>query len=307
MITHTYVIADFVGLLVDSPDLYHLDLEIADSITQNECDGILREGDSFKIYFDHALSVGEESALDAVIAAHTGVAPLTEGGEDPHMIRMSRAPTEDDDGYEGITLGSFWIDTTDESVYILTNDEYGNITWKEFLFGAGGLQAHASTHIRGGSDEIDGDKLDIDFTPASYTPSTNPPEVDHEDHLSAHLAGIDDYVGDLGQEKLDIDDHRTLRHLIHFIDDGPGGGFASGAYCETLPAADPFPTSIIWYVSTAKTEKIVELNITRNANKTPSVEEWKMYDINGSTVLTTVTDSISYSGVFETSRTRTIA
>jgi hypothetical protein len=35
-------------------------------------------------------------------------------------------------------------------------------------------------------------------------------------------------------------------------------------------------------------------------------EQWKVYDVDGSTVLATVTDSISYSGVFETSRTRTI-
>lgn len=104
-----------------------------------------------------------------------------------------------------------------------------------------------------------------------------------------------------------LEEHKTVRHLIHFIDDGPGGGFASGAYREILPSADPFPTSEIWYESSAKTQKIVELTITRNANKTPATEVWEMYDEDGSTVLTTVTDTISYSGIFETSRTRTIA
>jgi hypothetical protein len=38
----------------------------------------------------------------------------------------------------------------------------------------------------------------------------------------------------------------------------------------------------------------------------PTTEEWKMYDTDGSTVLATVTDTISYSGPFETSRTRAI-
>lgn len=101
--------------------------------------------------------------------------------------------------------------------------------------------------------------------------------------------------------------HETLRHLIHFIDDGPAGGFASGAYKETLPAADPFPSSVIWWESSSKLKKIVELSITRNSNKLPTSEVWKMYESDGTTVKTTVTDSISYSGVFETYRTRTIA
>lgn len=56
------------------------------------------------------------------------------------------------------------------------------------------VDAHASTHIKDGSDEIDGDKLDIDFTPSNYTPSTSPAEADDVDHLTAHLAGIDDAI-----------------------------------------------------------------------------------------------------------------
>ena len=51
--------------------------------------------------------------------------------------------------------------------------------------------AHASTHPRAGADELDGDTLDIDFTPVNYTPTTDPSEVTHVDELTAHLAGID--------------------------------------------------------------------------------------------------------------------
>jgi hypothetical protein len=101
--------------------------------------------------------------------------------------------------------------------------------------------------------------------------------------------------------------HRELRHLIHFIDDGPALGFASGAFKETLPSADPFPTSEIWWESAAKTEKIVELAITRDAQKKPTTEVWQMYDTDGVTVLETVTDTIAYTGPFETTRTRAIA
>jgi len=101
--------------------------------------------------------------------------------------------------------------------------------------------------------------------------------------------------------------HAAVRHLVHFIDDGPACGFTSGAYKETLPAGNPFPTQAIWWESASKLKKIVELNVTRDAQKKPTAEQWKMYDTDGSTVLCTVTDSIAYSGIFETTRTRTIS
>jgi hypothetical protein len=102
--------------------------------------------------------------------------------------------------------------------------------------------------------------------------------------------------------------HKTLRQLIHLAEEGgPWEGFASGAYQEVLPAADPFPTSIIWWTSSAKTAKIVEETISYNGNKTINTDQWKVYDTDGSTVLATVTDTYAYSGVFVTSRTRVIS
>lgn len=101
--------------------------------------------------------------------------------------------------------------------------------------------------------------------------------------------------------------HKILRHLIHFIDEGPAEGFASGAYKETLPSGDPFPTSFIWWESSDKLKKIIEETITYNTNKTIATDTWKMYDTDGFTVLATVSDTILYSGVFETSRTRIIS
>ena len=100
--------------------------------------------------------------------------------------------------------------------------------------------------------------------------------------------------------------HKALRQLVHLAHNGPFEGFASGAYLETLPSADPFPTSFTWYEDNTKTKKIVEETVTYNSNKTLATDEWKVYDTDGSTVLATVTDTISYSGVFETSRTRTV-
>lgn len=107
--------------------------------------------------------------------------------------------------------------------------------------------------------------------------------------------------GGISQEQ-----HKTLRQLIHFIEDGPAEGFASGAYRETLPAANPFPTSVTWWESSSKLKKIVERLITwTGAN--PTTDQWKIYDTDGTTVLWVVTDTISYTGPFETSRTRAIA
>jgi hypothetical protein len=114
-------------------------------------------------------------------------------------------------------------------------------------------------------------------------------------------------LDDLGGSGVTETGHKTLRQLIHFIDGGPAEGFASGAYRETLPSADPFPTTITWWTSAAKTAKIVDKTITYNANKTANTVQWRVYDVDGSTVLATVTDAIAYSSVFETSRTRTIA
>lgn len=100
--------------------------------------------------------------------------------------------------------------------------------------------------------------------------------------------------------------HQALRQLIHFIDNGPANGFASGAYRENLPAADPFVTSVTWYDDNTKVKKLVEKLITYTGVLATTVQ-WKMYDTDGSTVLATVTDAITYSGIFESNRTRTIA
>lgn len=97
--------------------------------------------------------------------------------------------------------------------------------------------------------------------------------------------------------------HKALRDLIHFIDDGPADGFVSGAYKETVYSGI-LPTSEIWYEDSGKTQKIVELT-TSYTGILPVTEVWKMYDMDGVTVLLTLTDAISYSGVFETNRTRT--
>lgn len=101
-------------------------------------------------------------------------------------------------------------------------------------------------------------------------------------------------------------EHKALRHLIHFIDQGPGDGFASGAYKEQLPTGNPLPTSAIWWESSAKTQKIVEQIVTYTGARI-ATSQWKMYDEDGVTVNATVTDTFAYSGAVESTRTRAIA
>jgi hypothetical protein len=98
------------------------------------------------------------------------------------------------------------------------------------------------------------------------------------------------------------DDHKTVRQLIHFIEDGPAEGFASGAYRETTGTA--FPTAVIWYDKAgAGKKKIVETLITWTG-AFPTEIVWKIYDA-AEVLLATITDTVTYSGAFETSRVRT--
>jgi hypothetical protein len=97
--------------------------------------------------------------------------------------------------------------------------------------------------------------------------------------------------------------HKTLRNLVHFIDNGPAEGFASGAYKEVTGTL--FPTAIIWYdQSGAGKKKIVSKEITWTG-VTPTTITWKVYDTS-EVLLATVTDTVTYSGLFETSRSRAI-
>ena len=57
---------------------------------------------------------------------------------------------------------------------------------------------HDSRHISAGADEIDGDKLDIDWNPTNYTPDVSPSEVTSVDELTAHLKGIDTALASAG-------------------------------------------------------------------------------------------------------------
>lgn len=95
-------------------------------------------------------------------------------------------------------------------------------------------------------------------------------------------------------------DHERLRQLIHFIDDGPGAGFPSGAFKEVL--GRPFPTGVIWWESSAKVNKIYEKLMILNQQNSPTGITYATYT--GGQLYQAVSEQIVYSGVFEVSRTR---
>ena len=97
--------------------------------------------------------------------------------------------------------------------------------------------------------------------------------------------------------------HRALLQIIHFIDQGPAKGFTSGATSVTTYSG-AFPTEVLW--KRQDTTALLRKTLTYTG-AFPTTIEWKLYDTDGTTVLETVTDTITYSGAFEASRTRAIA
>ena len=195
------------------------------------------------------------------------------------------------------------------------------------------VQINKQESVAGGGDPLDNDEL---FETAPLQPWEDAPEVqglyfqptnsginDEDVYITRDLSGNmlfrDQVVGaeasltTLLASGTGITDteHKALRHLIHFIEEGPGDGFASGAFKETTYTSVIFPVSVVWYESASKTQKIVEKTITRTGGSAtllkPTPIVWKMYDEDGTTVLATIQDDITYSGVFEVNRTRTIS
>lgn len=123
----------------------------------------------------------------------------------------------------------------------------------------------------------------------------------------ALLPGADGYFLSIVDGSPSYIDHDSIRKLIHLSINGPFEGYASGAYKEIINVSGtPFPEVITWYTSIAKTNKIYDKTISYNANKTVSQILWHVYD-EFNAIVTTCTENITYSGVFEVSRVRVIS
>jgi len=101
---------------------------------------------------------------------------------------------------------------------------------------------------------------------------------------------------------------------VHILlsDGGPFERYLSGSYRETEYFSKIFPSSSIWYEDNSKTKKIVEKIWFYNSNKTVNTIVRNVYATDGSTILTTATDTIVYGSgavppIAEVNRTRTIS
>lgn len=127
------------------------------------------------------------------------------------------------------------------------------------------------------------------------------------DTLQDAVKDVAAVVDDLVVNSVSFDDHETLRQLIHFLESGPGPGFATNAYRKILPAASIFPSSVIWYLDAGLTIKLVEQLITWSG-AVPTTIIWNMYKSDGVTVKETCTEVFTYGiNIFDVFVTRTFS
>jgi microcystin-dependent protein len=87
--------------------------------------------------------------------------------------------------------GAMWFDSTTGKTFIRYADGSSN-QWVEIGEASQlSVPSHASSHVRGGSDVIDGDRLTVDYVPTNYTRNASASGAGDITDLTAHLAGID--------------------------------------------------------------------------------------------------------------------
>jgi hypothetical protein len=143
------------------------------------------------------------------------------------------------------------------------------------------------------------------ISPAPYVDITcdSSYKTDLDDYMSTQGFTYDSTAPTTTTAQASASSDSNKRLLEKFIN-APSEGWPTGVYKETTGTV--FPTAIIWWTSSGKTAKIMEKDITWTG-ASPTTIVSKMYAADGSTVISTITDTITYSGPFETSRSRTIA
>ena len=89
------------------------------------------------------------------------------------------------------TSGALWFDSTTGKTFIWYVDGSSN-QWVEVGEASQlSVPSHGSSHVRGGSDVIDGDRVSVDFVPARYSRNSGASGAGDVTDLTAHLSGID--------------------------------------------------------------------------------------------------------------------
>jgi hypothetical protein len=187
-------------------------------------------------------------------------------------------------GFVAGDVGKVALQEDDPSWWLLT--DYSPITWVEL---GGGAVTDTDAIHKSSSGEI-----------ASISAKATP--------VAADLFLIEDSADSNSKKRVQLSsifvNHASLRQLIHFIDNGPAEGFVSGAYREVTGTV--FPSAVIWYDQAGVGKKKIVEKLITYSGAFPATITWKVYDAT-ETLLATVVDTLTYSGAFETSRTRTIS
>jgi hypothetical protein len=91
--------------------------------------------------------------------------------------------------------GDLWYKTSNAKTYVYYEDGSSN-QWVEV--GAASqlvIPQHGSSHVRGGADVIDGDRLTVDYVPTRYTRNSAASGAGNATDLTAHLSGLDNSLG----------------------------------------------------------------------------------------------------------------
>jgi hypothetical protein len=89
------------------------------------------------------------------------------------------------------TSGALWFDSTTGKTFIWYVDGSSN-QWVEVGEASQlAIPSHGSSHVRGGSDVIDGDRLTVDYVPSYYTRNAAASGAGDSTDLTAHLSGVD--------------------------------------------------------------------------------------------------------------------
>ncbi len=89
------------------------------------------------------------------------------------------------------TSGALWFDSTTGKTFIWYVDGSSN-QWVEVGEASQlAIPSHGSSHVRGGSDIIDGDRVQVDYVPTNYTRNAAASGAGDVTDLTANLAGID--------------------------------------------------------------------------------------------------------------------
>lgn len=119
-----------------------------------------------------------------------------------------------DDGVLRYVDGSGTDRIIARSLFTSVDDDIQDVTGADASKGDGSIislvnHSHKhgeGIHTKGGDSEIDGDQIDINYSPSNYVRSTTPSEVTENQHLTAHLAGIDDVLANIDSQAITEDE-----------------------------------------------------------------------------------------------------